>query len=81
MEHPRRVVFHLGLLEIEIFRLIVSDPDLKTTIVIDVRATRGSARWPAKITFCEYMNEATDVKLSLSTILWKNHNEETIVLH
>lgn len=66
MEHPRRVVFHLGLLEIEIFRLIISDPDLKTTIVVDVRTSRGSARWPEKITFHDYMNETTDVKLSLS---------------
>lgn len=48
MEHPRRVVLHLGLLEIEIFRLIVSDPDLKTAVVVNVRATRGSARWPEK---------------------------------
>jgi len=69
VEHPRRVVFHLGLLEIEIFRLIISDPDLKTTIVVDVRASRGSARWPEKITFYDYMNETTDVKLSLSIAL------------
>lgn len=48
MEHPRRVVFHLGLLEVEIFRLIVSDPDLKTAVVVNIRATRGSARWPER---------------------------------
>lgn len=39
VEHPRRVILHLGLLEIEIFRLIVRDPDLKTAVVIDIGAT------------------------------------------
>jgi len=48
MEHSRRVVLHLGLLKIEIFCLIVSNPDLKTTVVVNIRATRGSARWPEK---------------------------------
>lgn len=48
MKHPRRIIFHFGLLEIEIFRLIISDPDLKTAVVVNVRASRGSARWPEK---------------------------------
>jgi len=48
MEHSRRVILHLGLLEIEIFRLIVSDPDLKTAVVVNVCATRSSTRWPEK---------------------------------
>lgn len=71
MEHPRRVVLHLGLLEIEIFRLIVSDPDLKTTVVVDVRATRGSARWPEKNRILRLYkgNYKYDMSLSIVAII------------
>jgi len=51
VEHPRRVILHLGFLKVKILRLIIRDPDLKAAIVVDVRASRASARRPAKIAY------------------------------
>lgn len=47
VEHARRVVFHLRLLEVEVLGLVVGDADLQTTVVVDVGAAGRAVRWPA----------------------------------
>lgn len=46
VEHARRVVLHLRLLEVEVLGLVVGDADLQAAVVVHVRAAGRAIRRP-----------------------------------
>ena len=57
VEHARRVVLHLRLLEVEVLRLVVGYADLQAAVVVHVRAAGRATCRPALSVCGEFRQE------------------------